>query len=276
MNDTIEIIIAIEDQGLREELIAQLAAIKFDGFEEKEKELSAFTAASTFERAELDQLLGSFNLGYTLKVIPDQNWNAVWESNFSPVIVGDFCGIRADFHHPISGIEHEIIITPKMSFGTGHHATTYLMISEMRKIDFKKKKVADFGTGTGILAILSEKLGSDYVWAIDIDDWSIQNAAENVDRNHCKNIFLQKKNGFETDETFDIMLANINKHVILENLNKMFHSCKSLTYLLVSGLLKDDEAEVVSAFERVGFKHFSTNEKDKWICLSLQYELKSE
>ena len=276
MNDTIEITIVTADQMQREQLIGQLASIEFDGFEEEENELKAYIQAANFNMAELEHVLTSLNLGYTSRVIPAQNWNAVWESNFSPVIVESFCAIRADFHHPVSGVKHEIIITPKMSFGTGHHATTYLMISGMKRIDFANKKVADFGTGTGILAILAEKLGSNAVWAIDIDEWSIENARENIDRNNCKRVVLEMKNGFETEETFDIILANINKYVILDNLNKLFHGCKRSTQLLISGLLKTDEAEVISAFERVGLTYLSTIEKDNWICLSFQYHLKSE
>src|SRR4051794_26615686 len=122
MNDTIEVTIVTADQLQREQLIAQMALIEFDGFEENEDELKAFIEASKFVPGELLSVLTNFNLGYSLKVIPEQNWNAIWESNFSPVVVESFCAVRADFHPSVAEVEHEIIITPKMSFGTGHHA----------------------------------------------------------------------------------------------------------------------------------------------------------
>ena len=147
----IQIIIPSVDTTLNEILIAELSAIGFDGFEERENELLAFSEENNFSEDELQFLLNSRNLSYQKQVIVKQNWNQLWESNFDTVIVDDFVGIRADFHEPINGVEHEIVITPKMSFGTGHHATTFMMIQLMRKIDFTAKNVFDFGTGTGIL-----------------------------------------------------------------------------------------------------------------------------
>ena len=117
-----------------------------------------------------------------------------WESQLQPVTINNFAGIRASFHKPLENVEHEIIITPKMSFGTGHHATTFLMIELMQKINFKNKKVLDFGTGTGILAILAEKLGAASVLAIDYDEWSINNASENIEANNCKRIITEQRN----------------------------------------------------------------------------------
>ena len=122
--------------------------------------------------------------------IPDQNWNQVWENNYEPVQVGNFAGIRAQFHQPLAGVKFELLITPKMSFGTGHHATTYMMLDWMREFDFTGKTVLDMGTGTGVLAIMAEKLGASRIIAIDIDDWSIENAKENIEVNGCRRIQL--------------------------------------------------------------------------------------
>ncbi len=140
-------------------LIAQLSSIGFEGFEEEENSLKAFIPLAAFDEALLKEITSGSNLSYSQSTIEETNWNAVWESNFDSVIVDDFVSIRADFHEQIKGVEHEILITPKMSFGTGHHATTYMMIKQMREIDFKDKTVFDFGTGTGVLAILAEKIG---------------------------------------------------------------------------------------------------------------------
>lgn len=269
MPDTIQITISASNDNIREELIALLSDIDFDAFEEKETELVAFIDEERFDSILLENVLLKYKAGYTNAVIKDQNWNALWESNFQPVIIDDFCAIRAEFQPPFSSIKHEMIITPKMSFGTGHHATTYMMISEMSHIDFREKQVADFGTGTGVLAILAEKLGSRYVWAIDNDDWSFENSKENIERNRCTNIKIEKADGFLPEQKFDIILANINKHIILKNVENMLLGMNDKGRLLLSGLLKDDEAEVVSAFVQKGFQHFSTAERNSWICILL-------
>jgi ribosomal protein L11 methyltransferase len=270
MKGTIQITIPSADEQVKEQLVAQLSAIGFDAFEERPGELVAFIETEKFEKAMLENVLSVYKLDYDETVVEEQNWNALWESNFAPVVVDNFCVIRAHFHPPFPDTSHEIIITPKMSFGTGHHATTYMMISEMRKLDFLNKTVADFGTGTGVLAILAEKLGSKFVWAIDNDDWSIENASENLEKNDCKRIVIEKTDGFKSKEKFDIILANINKNVIIANADLLCAGLTSCGKILLSGLLKEDEYDIVTAFTAKGFKHLSTVEKDKWICLLLQ------
>ncbi|MDQ6815344.1 MAG: 50S ribosomal protein L11 methyltransferase [Bacteroidota bacterium] len=269
MSNTIQIAIPCDNEEIMEQLIAQLSS-SFDAFEERMNELVAFTKQEDFDPVVLESVLSAYNLHYDKILIEDQNWNALWESNFDPVVVRDFCAIRADFHPPSTNTQHEIIITPKMSFGTGHHATTFMMLNEMSKIDFKNKKVADFGTGTGVLAILAEKLGSKGVLAIDIDDWSIENARENIDKNGCKNVAIQKADGFLATGQFDIILANINKNVILSNANAFEDRINQGGKILLSGLLKEDENEIVTVFASKGIKHQSTVERNRWICLLLQ------
>lgn len=271
MNDTIQIVIAVDDEQRRDQLIAQLSTINFDAFEEKDKELICFINADNFDAPVFDQLVALHNLTYIKTIIKEQNWNELWESNFPPVVVNNFCGIRAHFHKPFTDKQHEIVITPKMSFGTGHHATTFLMISEMSKIDFKNKKVADFGTGTGILAILAEKLGARHVWAIDIDDWSIENAKENIENNNCRNIVIEKVDDFKTDQKFDIILANINKNVIMSNVENILNGLNEFGLILLSGLLSTDEEDIVAAFIAKGCNHLTKVEKDNWISLLLQH-----
>jgi ribosomal protein L11 methyltransferase len=270
MKDTIQINIPVEDEQLREQLIAELSMEDFDAFEENNNELLCFIDSNKYDPSLLKTILARYNLKHTETVIKEQNWNAMWERNFEPVVVDDFCVIRADFHQRFINKQHEIIITPKMSFGTGHHATTYMMISEMSKLDFKNKRVADFGTGTGVLAILAEKLGSEFVWAIDIDDWSIENATENIEKNGCKKIMIEKASYFSPNQSFDIILANINKNVILSNVHYLFAGVNSNGQILLSGLLKEDENDIVFAFTQKGFVHCSTIERNKWLCILLQ------
>ena len=270
MKETVEVTITIESEQVKEEVLAQLSTIGFDAFEETADQLIAFIDSSNFDENILKSVLSHYDLSFGKTTIEDQNWNALWESNFQPVVVDDFCAIRAEFHPPFTHKEHDILITPKMSFGTGHHATTYMMIKEMSKLDFQNKTVADFGTGTGVLAILAEKLGAKKVWACDIDDWSIENATENIMKNDCKNIEIEKTDGFTATEKFDIILANINKNVILSNVQLLASALKEAGEILLSGLLQHDEKEVVEAFSTRGFTHRSTVEKSNWICVSLQ------
>jgi ribosomal protein L11 methyltransferase len=267
--------IQIEFQNISAEqselLIAQLSEIGFDGFEEEENKLKAFIPANDFIGTAVKEIAVSQNLSFTQTTIEETNWNAVWESNFQPVIVDDFVGIRADFHEPITGVEHEIVITPKMSFGTGHHATTYMMIQQMRDIDFTGKSVFDFGTGTGILAILAEKLGASKIFAVDYDEWSIENAAENLKRNSCSKFELKKADNAEGEEYYDIILANINKNVILDNFPALVKQMAPTGVLLLSGLLQTDETDISAAASKYSLKLEKTNMKNNWISLRFNH-----
>ncbi|MDB5230227.1 MAG: ribosomal protein methyltransferase [Chitinophagaceae bacterium] len=251
----------------KELLIGSLSSKKIDGFEETETGLNAFIIENDFNEEEIKQTASLYDLNYSTIIIEEQNWNEVWESNFDPVIVDDFVAIRAAFHQPILNVEHEIIITPKMSFGTGHHATTYMMMHEMRGIDFKNKSVLDFGTGTGVLAILAEKRGATNVTAIDNDEWSINNAKENFENNHSGNIQLLLADQINDLPAFDIILANINRHIILANLKELKNTLKSGGSLLLSGLLQEDEGDLQKALIMQGFKLKNIVYRDKWIAI---------
>lgn len=267
MPNTIQITINTGHSAVAEELIAHLSFMDFDGFEERDSKLISYIKEENLDVDLLNLLISRYKLKYEKSVIEDQNWNALWESNFEPVEVDDFCGIRAEFHPSFTDKEYEIIITPKMSFGTGHHATTYMMISEMRKINFINRTVADFGIGTGVLAILAEKLGSRGVWATDNDDWSIENAAENIEKNGCKNVKIEKAEGFRGNQQFDIILANINKSVITANADDLLLRLKNQGVLLLSGLLQNDEKDIIDIFTLRNLQHISTLIKNQWICL---------
>src|SRR5687768_4358010 len=163
MKNYIEASITVTSQIQKDILIAELSEMGFEGFEEERTTLKAFIPFDDFNQENFSRLMQTAGTTYSTAVIEEQNWNAIWESGFEPVIVKNFCAVRADFHPPVSGVRHEIIITPKMSFGTGHHATTYMMIEQMEAIDFRNKSVFDFGTGTGVLAILAERCGASTV-----------------------------------------------------------------------------------------------------------------
>ncbi len=254
-----------EQAGL---LIAKLAEIGYEGFVEEENSLQAFIPEKDFVAQTLIGIDMEMKVQSRKSTVVQQNWNAVWESNFEPVQVGDFVGIRAHFHPSFTNVEHEILITPKMSFGTGHHATTYLMMKQMQNIDFNNKTVFDFGTGTGVLAILAEKLNAAAVEAIDNDDWSVENGIENAANNHCTKIKLHKEESLFNIHPHDIVLANINKHVLLANTNDLSRITKST--LLLSGLLIEDEADIITAFQQAGFIHQNTMERNGWICLLMR------
>lgn len=250
-------------------LVALLENIGFDGFEENENALTAYIKEEAFDAKRLEKIAKQCNASYTTSLEKEQNWNAVWESNFQPVIVNDFVAVRASFHEPVAGVAHEIIITPKMSFGTGHHATTWMMLEQMSKLDFTDKTVFDFGAGTGILAILAEKLGASVVIAIDNDEWSIRNAKENFSTNGCHRIILQHHDTAEMQQHFDIILANINKNIILTNLSFLVSQLNAGGFILLSGLLKDDEADILNELKKYPVTHVYTQHKDKWIAILL-------
>lgn len=263
----IAIFITHTTTDLNDILIAELAEIGFDGFEEVEEGLKAFSEEVTFNEPALCAIIEKYHLTYSKSAVPQQNWNKVWESNFSPMQVGDFVGVRANFHQPIKNVAHEIIITPKMSFGTGHHATTYMMMQLMQEIVFTNKTVFDFGSGTGILAILAEKLGSHHIVAIDYDDWCIENATENVAANNCSKITIHKADTAKLNEQFDIVIANINKNIILNNLYYLAEDVALNGQILLSGLLVEDEADILAATEKFAWQHQKTIVKGMWIAL---------
>lgn len=265
MSNYCELIIPVKE-AMQEVLIAELSTIGYDGFEESADLLKAYIPESEFSENELNVLLSKYDVKYSKSIIKKQNWNELWESNFEPVQVDDFVGIRAGFHPPFTGVTHEIVITPKMSFGTGHHATTWLVMQLMRELDFKRATVFDFGTGTGILAILAEQLGAAKVLAVDNDDWCIENASENIAINNCNCIDIQKVDKLLLTERFKIILANINKNIILENIQELANGLEKGGQLVLSGLLKEDEADILAACHSLGLVHQKTLHRNGWIA----------
>lgn len=256
----------------REEAMAALLHMDWESFEEEEQFLLAYIPDENFSRSEVELYLKGKAWQFTLEQIAQQNWNAVWESNFAPVIVDDFVGIRAHFHAPIENVVHELHITPKMSFGTGHHATTHMMIQLMRPYDWQGKKVFDFGTGTGVLAILSEKLGAKDVLATDCDSWCMENAAENAAANNCNVIRLQLLDHAGVEGKFDFILANINRHILLENMKVLSEKLASDGRLFISGFLPEDISVLEEAYSKVGLCEDQVVYRDKWAAIILRHQ----
>ncbi len=258
----------ITDTAQSEQLVALLNEIAFEGFEETDQHLAAFVPENSFDAVSFDAILKLFpSLVITQSLVENINWNQQWEESFEPVVVGDFAAIRASFHQPITAVAHEIIITPKMSFGTGHHGTTYLMIEQMKAMDFTGKTVLDFGTGTGVLAILAEKLGAAKVLAIDNDEWSITNAKENILQNGCAKISIEQMEAIPANQQFDIILANINLNVITASLPAMVAAAKQPCAILLSGFLKENETVLKSDLAAAGLSCILTAQKGEWITL---------
>lgn len=254
--------------------MAHLADFPFYSFEELENYLLAYITADDWS-AELEQKIKEiqvpFPILYEVNFLPYKNWNAVWESNFQPIQVQNFCGIRAGFHPPFEKVEHEILIDPRMAFGTGHHATTFLVIEMMQTINFTHQNVFDFGCGTGILSILASKLGASSIDAIDVSLPAFENTINNAKINGVHNIYtvhgtLEKI----IRDDYDIILANINRKVILESMETLFSKVKPAGIAILSGILQDDQAVVKQAAEGSGFQLERLLEKEGWIAMQLK------
>jgi len=269
----LQITIPASDGAQQEILIALLGEMGYDGFEQQDHQLRAYVPEDLFEAAGLEALLEMQGLSYVSERMEDRNWNAEWEKSFEPVVVEQFCAIRAFFHAPITGVEHELVITPKMSFGTGHHATTFMMIRAMQQLDFRGKKVFDFGTGTGVLGILAEKLGATSVIATDNDDWSIENSRENIAANGCSHIEVLKMDSVPAGP-FDIILANINKHVILAQLPALEQQLNTEGVILLSGLLDSDFEDIENEAVKNNISISVRMTKGSWICLKTEKRTK--
>ena len=218
--------------------------------------------------ASIREEMAARSIACRVLLIQEQNWNEQWEKNFSPVTVDDFCCIRADFHPPQPAVEHDLIINPKMAFGTGHHETTYMMIQSMRRMDFTNSDVLDFGTGTGILAILASRMGARSVFALDNDVNAVENTVENLKVNHIDGVDAQLGDLEDAPpgKTYDVILANINFNVLKSSANLLFSRLKTSGTLLVSGVLTVQEA----GHERRrggGFRRRASIVLDDWSCI---------
>ncbi len=245
-------------------LISFLSDLDVMGFEQSDTYLTAYFDEQNFRSFEITKTIKGYD--FQISTITAKNWNDEWEADFNPVVIDDFCAIRAQFHKPITKTQYDIIITPKMSFGTGHHATTFMMIAQMKDLDFINKVLLDFGTGTGVLAILAEKLGASNITAIDVDDWSIENATENAVVNNCSKINF-KLSSIIPDKKFDIILANIIRNTIMDYLPELKKALNENGFLLLSGLLVNDEKDIIQLCINHNIQLVRRLEKNQWISL---------
>ena len=200
--------------------------------------------------------------------VKGQNWNKEWEANFTPVLVDDFCAIRADFHPAFPDMEHQITINPKMAFGTGHHATTHMVIQLMRDINFEEKQVLDYGCGTGVLAILAAKMNANNIDAVDIEEPAFLNTLENVVKNGARGIEVYHGilDNVPTKQNH-VILANINRNVILDSLKTLHDRMIPSGILITSGFLKEDEEKVRTAHKEAGLLPLQSIYKGKWVAM---------
>jgi ribosomal protein L11 methyltransferase len=270
MEHTIVLTISYLSDERREILMALLDQLGFEGFEEQESALVACISESLFDSTATKEVLQDYTNDYIIETVAPRNWNAEWEQQYQPVIIDDFAAIRAHFHEPIKTVRHEIVITPKMSFGTGHHATTRQMMLAMKEIDFSTKKVFDYGTGTGVLAILASMLGAGDIDAMDIDDWCIENTIENLERNKIGNVVVVQGTQPLQGKQYDILLANINRHILLEQMHNMSDALKSGSLLLMSGFYEEDIALLIDTANKSGLQFIKSTLLDKWACVLMR------
>lgn len=258
------------DENTVEILVALLADLGFDTFEQDTNTLFAYILEKDHTeelKHEIENLQSQFIFNYKSQSIAEKNWNEEWEKNFQPVNVENRCLIRATFHPEQTGFEEVIVIEPRMAFGTGHHDSTYLMIQEMMNMDFKNKQVCDAGSGTGILAILAAKRGADFVFAIDNNEWAYHNAIDNIGLNDVVDIIETELGELDmlANKSFDIILANINKTVIQENITLLSSAIKKDGVVLISGILIPDLQDITSAAEKAGLHLYNSWTRNEWI-----------
>lgn len=254
----------------REILIAELSQLPYESFLETENGLKAYIREGDFDEVSLQKLniltLENTQIDYITRIIPVENWNAKWEADFDPILVDGLCLVRAPFHET-QDVAYEIVVMPKMSFGTGHHETTFLMIRQMLQLDITEKNVLDMGCGTGILAILACKMGAEKVRAIDIDEWSYTNSLENAESNDCNGIEIELGDVelLKGPESYDIILANINRNVLLSDIPNYVSRLNKDGLLLLSGFYTEDLEQITSVCEQAGLRLENFQKKNNWV-----------
>ena len=261
---------------LNEIIIAELYSIGFEGFLETEKGVVGYIPAKDYDKTRLKKTNFYNNPLFKKMVIKEEfilerNWNELWENNYEPVFINNQCCIKAPFHKNVSKYKYEILIEPKMSFGTGHHETTSLMIEEILELNVEENTVLDMGCGTGILAILASKKGAEHVTAIDINEWAYENTIENCRKNNIDNVSIQKGDAnLITNKRFDIILANIQRNILIHDTNIYQSALKPDGLLIMSGINKSDLPEIEKECFKYSLKYVSFKEKNNWVSVKFR------
>lgn len=252
-------------------LIAELGNVGFESFVENDKGLIAYIQKENWNEALLEGIFilnsDKFSIAYTQHEVAQTNWNAAWEENFEAIEVDNMVSIRAPFHEN-PNLKYAIVIEPKMSFGTGHHETTHMMVQHLLQLELENKKVLDMGCGTGILAIFAEMRGANPTDAIDIDNWCYLNSIENVARNNCEHISVfEGDSTLLTDKKYDVIIANINRNILLMDMEVYTNCLNEKGVLLLSGFYKEDIPMIDAAVSKYQLKLETTLERNNWVAL---------
>lgn len=264
----------INADSLREIIMAELAVLNFESFVSTKEGLQAYIQEAEFNKEELEDLYlfknPDFSITSEIKTIEQQNWNAEWEKNFEPIDVEGRCIVRAPFHEPKT-VEFDIVIEPKMSFGTGHHETTHQMIAQLLAIDVSGKRVLDMGCGTGILAILACMKGANSITGIDIDEWAYENTLENVRKNKCSQIIVKQGGAALLQNcSYDVILANINRNILLADMEAYAKTMSSGSKIAFSGFYTSDISHIDTKARTLGLRLLRQSEKNNWAALVYQ------
>lgn len=269
------VVLQIEESALRETLVAELVGLQYEGFEEFPDLLHAYIDEMHFDHEQLQELLQRYK-NYVLIalhkifLLPEKNWNEVWESSFQPVSIGNSILIRAPFHSLSNDYQHIITVEPKMAFGTGHHETTAMILAEMLQYQWEGASVCDFGCGTGILAIMAALLGASNLVAIDYDQWSVESTIENIALNNITTptqVRLGSVEQVASDEKFNFILANINRNVLLDSLPLLYRALLPNGLLFMSGILVTDVPVMQKAANDLGLHYKASDTKGNWAML---------
>jgi ribosomal protein L11 methyltransferase len=272
----IEVDIEIEKSEVFSDIVvARLNEIEFETFLENDNGVRCYIQAKLFDKKkldiELDKIKQYTKLNFNINHVAQKNWNEEWEKNFKPVQINSHCLIRSEFHNNSGNFKDEIIITPKMSFGTGHHETTFLMINELYDLDLNDKSILDMGSGTGVLSIVASKNGAKQVVGIDIDEWAFQNSIDNAKLNNTENIsFLHGDIKLIENQDFDIILANINRNIIEKDIEEYYNLLSDKGDLLISGFLVEDVDFIINLSINNRFNVINKKNKGQWSMVHLR------
>lgn len=266
------------EEELLDALTAYLSLSGFEGFYSEGNVLNAYIEEENLKAGLPETILSApafsdLSISFEVQDLPEKNWNEEWERSYEPVIVDDICAIIAPFHSSPEGVEHIIHIEPKMSFGTGHHETTRLMIRQINQIQLYEKRVLDMGCGTGVLGIFTLMKNASFVSSIDMDPWACENSRENFGRNGWNSDRFEIIQGDASsipEKTYDIILANINRNVLLEDMEKYCIHLEPKGFLILSGILNTDRRSIVEKASKIGLEFLSVLEEDKWLSLAFR------